>query len=290
MKRLGRRWRARCVAALLLVLAAPSALAWGTQGHALIADIAEAHLTPTARSAVTALLAPSDTTHLDSIASIADADRSDHPETGPWHYVDIPLDAAQYNARRDCAHDDCVVARLAYFVRVLTDSSARHKTRRHALEYVVHLVGDIHQPLHAASHHDAGGNDVSLPYFGERTNLHRIWDSTILERALDLHMRRHFQYDHARTRAAAARLDRQITAAEARQWTHSPASRQWQPAIIGWANESHALARRIAYGKLALIQTEHRPGAYQLVAWPVVRQQLQRAGRRLAAVLNQALG
>ncbi len=266
-----------------------AAQAWGPQGHALVADIAAAHLTPTARDAVSRLLAADGHHHLDQIASWPDAVRHNRPATGPWHYVDIPLDAAGYNATRDCPHDNCVVARIPYFAHVLGDRSAPQHRRVEALKFLVHFVADVQQPLHAEDHGDKGGNDVKLSYFGQRTNLHRVWDSGILDHALHLHVGWDYSIDYGPTRAAAARLDHRITQRERAEWTRGIDAAHLNAAAVRWANQAHRLARRVAYGDLPAPPRRHWSEAYQHEAWPIERRQLERGGVRLAAVLNATL-
>lgn len=271
-----------------LVVTAP-ALAWGPQGHALIADIAAAHLTPTARHEIGQLLALDHQHHLDEVASWPDAIRAERPATGPWHYVDIPLYADQYQAHRDCPNGRCVVARITRFAAVLGDRSAAPARRLEALKFVVHFVADVQQPLHAEDHDDKGGNDVKLAYFGRRTNLHAVWDSAILDRALGLTVRRDYSFDYGPTRNAANRLDADITAHERDTWGRDVDPAHLDRAVVRWANQAHRLARTVAYADLPPAPRRDWSQAYQRRTWPVVRRQIQRGGVRLAAVLNTEL-
>ena len=277
-----------CLISLSLGLSAP-ALAWGPNGHALIADMAGQQLTAQARQRVQKLLATEDLTSLADVASWADAERDQYPRSREWHYVDIPLSASHYLATRDCPGNACVVAQLVRFSQILVAPDTTKAERLQALKYVVHFVADIQQPLHASNNNDYGGNTVKLTYFGRRTNLHQIWDSRILERALDLRLKPHYQVNEARVSHAAARLLGDTTAAERHRWTNAVDARHLKRSAIAWANEAHRLAVSTAYGNLP----KHRRGRwaqrYQLKAWPVVEQQLQRGGVRLAAVLNSAL-
>ena len=284
--------RAVAVAVGLLVgLFSTGAAAWGPQGHAIVANIAEAHLNKTARSNVKKLLERDGAAHLDEIASWADAIRDDHPNTAAWHYVDIPLSADGYDASRDCAKHRCLVVQLVRHLRVLDDDDATPAARTSALKFFVHLMGDLPQPLHAADNDDRGGNDTELTYFGQPSNLHRIWDSTIIERALDLHTGPRFQIDRQANRAAAKRLDQAVKPAAAKQWTQGTLPLQRRDAIVAWTNESHRLARAVAYG---LLPEAPRPtdwsSQYQQKTKPYAEVQLQRGGRRLAAMLNAVLG
>lgn len=276
------------VAAILCASPIKPALAWGTEGHALIADIAALRLTPAARHGVQRLLSRGDHETLESIASWADARRHDRPGTGSWHYVDIPLAAQGYRASRDCPRGACVVHKLAHFADQLSDSDTSAAQRLRALKYVVHFVGDIQQPLHASDHDDKGGNEVTLTYFGRHTNLHQVWDSRILEQALGLHMRAHFEYDHAAVQRHAERLLDDTTAAERQRWAGAIDDSHLTPAAIRWANQAHRMAVQVAYGKLPDDRHGQWQTRYQAIAWRAVRRQLQRGGVRLAAVLNAA--
>src|SRR5262249_39126760 len=132
------------------ILFSGHARAWGPEGHAIVAEIAEARLTDAAKRQIADLLASDDShaQHLDQIASWPDAIRPARPETAPWHFVDIPLDAGIYDASRDCAGDNCVVQAIQKFVGVLRDGNEDKPKRLEALKFIVHFVGDIHQPLH----------------------------------------------------------------------------------------------------------------------------------------------
>ena len=174
-----------------MLLGCGQANAWGPEGHAIVAEIAEPRLTPAATAEVTRLLAM-DTPpheHLDEVASWADAYRAHgHAETGPWHYVDIPLDAGAADVFRDCPKSDCIINMLTGFAETLTDKARPDADRLKALKFVVHFVGDIHQPLHCADHGDRGGNEVHLTFLGRRTNFHAVWDGGIIEAELHTHL------------------------------------------------------------------------------------------------------
>jgi hypothetical protein len=279
----------RFACAALLTAAAPLAMAWGPQGHAIVADIAQAHLTPAATAQVSALLKLDGDDRLDQIASWADDNRKQFPKTGVWHYVDIPLDEPSYVAARDCHDGECVVAKIDEFAKVLADHSAAPQDRLLALKWLVHFVGDEHQPLHAEDHADKGGNDVQEIYFGKGTNLHRIWDSGIIEQQLGLPLGPNYSIDRAQVAAAASKLDAAITPAQRAAWAPAGLLPHLDTASIAWANESHKLAREVAYADLPKHPNDDWSAAYQAKAWPVVQTRLQQAGVRLAAILNEAL-
>ena len=140
---------------LLLALVPPAVLAWGTQGHQVIALLAEQQLSSQARLEVTRLLALEPGETLASISTWADEQRS--PQTAARHYVNFPRDSCSYDANRDCPDGKCVVEAINRQAQILQSTTADEK-RLTALKYLVHLVGDVHQPLHAGYQDDKGGN------------------------------------------------------------------------------------------------------------------------------------
>lgn len=281
-------------AALLVGL--PKAYAWGVEGHALVAEIAESRLTPAAAAQVGSLLALDNHVHLDEIASWADLVRPERPESAPWHFVNIPLEVTAYNAARDCPRGACVVWKITDFAAILAGSRDATPERIEALKWLVHLAGDIEQPLHCVDHDDKGGNEVTVSYFGRtsRENLHHVWDTEILEHALGWPAAHGQLPDFAVFRTEAQALAREIRPADATVWAPPGTGRNLAATAIQWANESHALARDVAYGDLPSPPVSHGPpeilgGDYQSATWPVVQIQLERGGVRLAVVLNEAL-
>ena len=156
------------------------AFAWGPEGHSLVARLAAAHLTPQATARVAEVLGQGNT--MQSIASWADQIRRERLVTGPWHYVDIPIDKPHLDMTRDCPKGDCVIAKIEEFQRTVVDPAATPVQRREALLFLIHFVGDMHQPLHCSDNKDKGGNDVKLDLFGRPTNLHSAWDGGLLAR------------------------------------------------------------------------------------------------------------
>lgn len=275
-----------------------AALAWGPEGHAIVADIAQTNLSPAAATEVSHLLATEGHTKLDEVSSWPDEYRVTHPETGPWHFVDIPLKASAYKESRDCHYDaneqkvtdlTCIVARLPYFIAILSNKTQSDADRLLALKFVTHFVGDIHQPLHTEDYkHDHGGNKVTLTYEGNSTNLHAIWDGGIIETQYSWTLGPNYSFDHAAVAQAAGQLDGQISAADRSSWAPAGLLNSLDATIVAWANESHALAPA-AYAHLPKHRTGSWSGAYQAYAWPVVQRQLARAGVRLHEILNEAL-
>ena len=172
----------RCVVLVVAALAlVPSpGFGWGRDGHQVVANLAQSRLSPQARKGVAALLHGAT---LASVSTYADNYRNNHPETARWHYVNIPL-GGKYDATRDCApspEGDCILAAIERFSAILADPSRPEDERADALRFLVHFVADRHQPLHATTKNDRGGNNTKVTFFSQPTNLHAVWDSGMME-------------------------------------------------------------------------------------------------------------
>lgn len=168
----------RALLSAVIALVGPVAHAWGTQGHHVIANLAYAQLTAKAKTEVDRLLAIEPSATLASISTWADETRN--KTTAPWHYVNFPRNTCTYDAARDCPDGQCVVGAIDKQLAILA-SNAPVEKRLTALKYVVHLVADVHQPLHAGYADDRGGNTYQVQAFGRGTNLHALWDSGLIE-------------------------------------------------------------------------------------------------------------
>lgn len=188
-------------AAFLLALCAalPSpAHAWGELGHRLVARLAETELSPKARAEVARLLQGETDPTLVGVANWAD-DLRDEPgfgrTTSRWHYVNIPEQHCRYDAGRDCAEGRCIVDAITRQREILADAGQPTEARARALKFLVHFVGDIHQPLHTIAA-GRGGNDIQVNLDGKGSNLHSLWDRELLvgkkldEIAYSKHLRR----------------------------------------------------------------------------------------------------
>jgi hypothetical protein len=244
------------------------AFAWGPEGHRLISRIAETQLTPEARAQVAAILGPDKT--LISIASWADEVRRSRPESANWHFVDIPINQQHLDMGRDCPKDDCVLGKISDLEKTVRDAAAPPEQRREALMFLVHFVADLHEPLHSSDNNDRGGNSVNVVFFDHQTNLHSTWDSGLLNRL-----------PPEDELFPVLLKDAQRNMKKWRKGT-----------VTDWAEQSHKSAQKIVYGQLPK-GTNGQPlvlGAeYQQKADPLVKEQLAKAGVRLAAVLNQTL-
>jgi hypothetical protein len=268
---------ATALAAVALLACAPPAQAWGAEGHRIVGLVAEQLLDPRARDALRQLVGE------ESLADLGlwmDEERGRLRATLPgserWHFDNRPVCGG---TAADCAHGDCASQAYARELAVLRDRSAPPAARATALRIVVHVLADVHQPLHAADHDDRGGNDL-LVNIGRRARpkpLHRAWDSDFVKRAVR---------GEAQARVAAGLV------AEYRSRIGPIQSGE----LRDWMDESTAIARDYAYGRLPgfacgaqLPPVVQLPPEYADGAAGIVRERLARAGIRLAGVLNSAL-
>jgi S1/P1 Nuclease len=305
----------------LLTYTAPTASAWGCKGHQTVAAIAEKHLTPEARQLIQKLLGenPIDpklqrwcgnsTTDLLVDASTWPDDVRNERKNGAWHYIDIPRGKHQGDLTEYCGREGCVTRAIEEQRAMLKDKSADPLKRAEAIRYLIHFVGDLHQPLHAINNADKGGNCVPVKYFRHEPilsavhperedyspNLHQIWDTEIVER--DMEISNPFHY--------ADELDDKFHAESA----------TWEAAgmhVDNWAWESHERAETSVYDafqekigiepdlKLKSCAENNHMGkrmfekhlavgdAYQTNAAKAAETALAEAGVRLAMTLNDA--
>ena len=190
-------------AALVLIWPCRGLFGWGREGHTVVALIAERYMTPTALKDASDLL---DGATIDSVSSWADDYRRDHRETGPWHYIDIPLADSRIDMTRECPNGDCVIGKTQQFIAVLKDPKADRAAKVEALKYVVHFVGDMHQPLHDEDDNDKGGNERRVTLEGKAENLHWAWDTWLIQQI------------NRNPEALAAQLESKITAQDRAVW------------------------------------------------------------------------
>ena len=245
------------------------AFAWGNRGHQIVALLAYRHLTTAARANVDATLKLGNPSTIDGIATLPDDWREARPETKEWHFADIPKTASAFSAARDCKHDECVVAQIGHFEQVLQAGTASSTERFEALAFVVHFLGDLHQPLHCADDHDRGGNTVKVRFLGTPANLHQVWDSRLISRA-----------DIPENADYVAHLENDVLGDD------DPAERA-KGTPTDWANQAHVQATTHSYVIPAGGALDAKYADDNLL---VVDEQLLRAGLRLAAELNRVFG
>ncbi len=265
---IGRIRKALIPSALLMLMAYWTPMpagAWGRTGHRAAAKMTQDRLTPAARAAIRAILGPD--------VSLADAstwadEQREMEESYRWHFVNVPLSVGRYDARY-CSPKGCVVSKIEDFRRILLSPNERKLQKQQALKFLIHFIADLHQPLHVGDNGDQGGNRLQVRFFGEGSNLHRVWDSDVINRHTRNENVWRWDFDYVANPKMVA------------QWSKgTPAD---------WATES-LLAAKEAYripagGKMM------RPGArlgneYYRFALPLIRTQLAKAGVRTAFILN----
>lgn len=302
---------------LLFLMMASPAFGWWCEGHEMVALIAEKHLSPAAMAAVTALLksqpvdpsvkhfckdTPND---LMAEASTWADDAKKAEQTGEWHYVDLPLGMKHGEVDPYCKpvspsvnggpRGGCILSALRYNLNILHDDRESDAERAKALRYLIHLIGDLHQPLHSTANNDQGGNCVPIQFFEDPkvTNLHSVWDGMMFQRALTA--------KNLTVTQMADALDAEYQKRGAGWTRHGTEFEKWL-----W--ESHTIAQNVTYGnlkpKIPVEQPQQMPdckaeqlkdGAlhlhvdeeYQRKAVPVLEEQVAKAGYRLAEVLNE---
>ena len=274
----------KSVALLALICAPYSLLAWGVLGHRAVARIAENHLTPTARREVARILGPET---LPLVSTWPDEIRSDpqFSSTGPWHYLnvatglDFPAFVAQLTAApaptpeapappaataAPTAAPTNAYTALLQVRKDLKDPKKTLEEKRFALKFLVHLVGDVHQPLHVGHAEDKGGNDIKVTWRSrDETNLHSVWDGALVEYPGFTFTEMAAAYDHA-------------TPAQIKQWQ--------QDSMTTWLFESYQLCPPIYASAVTNPKFDWH---FYPTFGPTVEQQVLKAGIRLAGVLNE---
>jgi len=236
------------------------ALSWGQTGHRVTGAIAEQYLTPEAQLAISQLLINEG---LAEASTYADEMKS-HPSefwkktANPWHYVNV-FDGKTYSDVAPPPEGNAATA-LKRFSKQLTDKQSSFAEKQLALRFIVHIIGDLHQPFHAGNGTDKGGNDVKLQFFWEDSNLHRVWDSGLIDR-------QKLSYTEWTNK-----LSSKISSQQAKEWM------EIDPKV--WIAES-AKVRAGLYPS-----TEKISWDYQYRTIPIVKRRLQMGGVRIAAFLN----
>jgi len=245
---------------LLPLLVFPNLVfAWGQTGHRVTGAIATQHLSNEARIAINAIL-PNET--LSEASTYADEMRSNpsrywQKTASPFHYVTV-REGKEY--KRAPKNGDSVSA-LKQFRKVLLNKDASHSEKQLALRFTIHLIGDLHQPLHVGNGTDRGGNDRKLRFFRQDSNLHRVWDSGMIDQ-------KKLSYTEW-----TIWLSEKITTENITEW------QQTDPKV--WIKESTGIRDRI------YPESDSLSYRYMYDNLPILKQRLQQAGIRIAAYLNE---
>ena len=252
----------------LLLIASPNSTRandpdWGQTGHRTVGKIAESHLTNRARKKIEKLL---DGQSLAFVSTYGDDIKSDdrYDKYYNWHFVNFPLGDRYEDSPKEEKGD--IVMGIQHCIRVLEDENASREDRVFYLKFLVHLIGDLHQPLHIGRAEDRGGNDIKVSWHGKSSNLHRVWDTQMIESW-------HMSYTelHRNTKVLSKA---QISSIE-------------QGTVTDWMYESRELAIQV----YASASNEDKLGyRYSYKYLHTALDQLQKAGIRLAKVLNEIYG
>jgi len=248
----------RFVLGLAAIGIAIGLISWGRTGHNVIGRIAANHLTDKAKAGVTALLG---TETLADVASWADDNRD--RSTASWHFINVETGLSFADFEQQVEAGTNVYTMLAKEEGILADEKASREDRVTALKYVVHFVGDIHQPMHVSRAEDKGGNTIQVQYDGQGTNLHSLWDTRMLEHA-------------GLSEAQLAQNIDKATPGQIKKWQSDPQ--------INWAWESYQISTQL-YAEIAKTGTSIDDAYYQ-AHLPIVDDRIEKAGIRLAGVLN----
>ncbi|WP_029034945.1 S1/P1 nuclease [Salinimicrobium terrae] len=234
---------------------------WGRTGHRATGEVAEQHLTKKAKAQVRELL---NGMNLAFVSTYGDDIKSDpaYRKYNPWHYVNLEPGETKYTKEKANPKGDLVHA-INHSIAVLKDKNATKEDKEFHLKLLVHFVGDLHQPLHAGRGEDKGGNDIQVRWFGDGSNLHRVWDSEMIN-----------DFDMSYTELA--HNTDVLSKKEIRNIQ--------QGSVLDWMYESKELANRV-YDS---VETGEKLGYQYMYEWfPVVHDQVQKGGLRLAGILNE---
>jgi hypothetical protein len=243
------------------------AWAWGPDGHRVVGALALDQLNKQTRQSLTEIMGSSEQATLVEWCNWPDLYRAtdEGAWTTPKHYINMVPGASEYEMERDCADGMCVTESIGEYASKLTDKELAIEIRRQAFGWVCHLVGDLHQPLHAGFGHDRGGNDVAVEFNGESINLHWFWDGALI------------------SDRSSGWTDLYLSLSSRSQATAPSA---WKAGLeASWTNESHAIADARSYPENPVITT-----GFADQSWELAQDQLNKGGIRLAGVLNTVLG
>lgn len=236
---------------------------WGFFGHKTVATIAENHLTPEAKTAIKVLLG---TESLVDVASWADEVRNqpEYKSTAGWHFVNLPvgLSRSQFKDSIQAIKNENLLTALALNESIIRDSAATKAQKTVALKFIVHLVGDAHQPMHVSRAEDKGGNTIQVQFDGKGTNLHSLWDSRLL--------------DHQGLSILQLSEKDDVGKSKIRKWQRA--------APIDWLFESYKISSKL-YEEVA--QNNKLDEAYYQSHIGIVNKRIEIGGIRLAGVLNE---
>jgi hypothetical protein len=247
---------------LMAILFSVEAFAWGANGHRVVGLVAEQHLKNKAKKKIKVILGDNS---LAEIATWMDEIKSDdaYNHTHDWHWVTIP-DNEKYEQTEKNPKGD-VIAKIEELTKALKDKNRPEKEQQENLKYLVHLVGDLHQPLHVGRGDDTGGNAIKVEWFGKPSNLHRVWDSDMIDfQALSFSELTCFLGKPGKQQI------KQLQSTTIRDWAYE--SMTYRPQVYNLPAD-----KKLGY-------------KYSYQNFDTVEQRLLQAGIRLAGLLNEIYG
>ncbi|MDQ7947407.1 MAG: S1/P1 nuclease [Pedobacter sp.] len=241
-------------------------ISWGYTGHRTIGLIAESQLSPSAKNAIKQLLG--DTSLADACTWADDARREPQfRETANWHFLNLPLGLNFEGLKKfiDTTGKENIYSAYFQAQKTLIDPKSTKQQQVYALKFVLHFVGDIHQPMHISRAEDKGGNTIQLNYDGKGTNLHSLWDTKMLEKA---------GLDYTQLAAKYS----QVAPSQIKQWQKDD--------VIQWIWESYQISSTL-YAEVDTMKKRSIGDDYYQSHLPIVERRLQQAGIRLAGILNK---
>ncbi|ACU58041.1 S1/P1 nuclease [Chitinophaga pinensis] len=252
---------------VILPLIPMTGFAWGVTGHRVVAEIASRHLTPQARKAIIALLGPQS---MAMVANWPDFIKSDtthkYDHTSPWHYLDFPanVDRVHFDeVLKEHTTGENLYAQTEALIKKLKDPATSKADKVFALTFLIHMIGDMHQPLHIGRDEDQGGNKIPVMWFDKQSNLHRVWDEQLIE----FQQLSYTEYTQALDTASAAEV-RKLQSGSIADWMYD--SNQLSNKVYALTHANDKLSYRYNYWFIADLNG-----------------QLLKGGLRLAALLNQ---
>jgi len=241
-------------------------LSWGVTGHRTVGRIAQNHLSDKAKAAVKQLLGD---TSLADVSTWADEVRSKpaYEHTAPWHdlYVPLGLSYPGFEKYVKGIKEENVYSALQQNEQILLDKSTTKAQKAEALKFIVHFVGDLHQPMHVARLEDDGGSSIMVNVEGKSQSLHHVWDTYLLE-----HQRLNYGQ-------LAEKYD-QATPQQIKEWQSDP--------LMKWLWESYGISTQI-YAEIDNMKGLANDEAYYKAHIGIIEERLEKAGVRLAGVLNK---
>lgn len=233
---------------------------WGATGHRVVGEIAELHLSKKAKKEIEKLLGGQG---LALVSTYGDDIKSDdaYYKYYTWHFVNFPFDVKYEDSEKNKRGD--IVMGIDHCIKVLKDPNATEQDKIFFLKFLVHLIGDLHQPMHVGREEDRGGNDIKLEWHRKKSNLHRVWDSEMIN-----------FYNMSYSELASNR----------KKLSKAQVERIKEGSILDWTYESQALAKKVYASAAPEAKLSYR---YSYDHFEMVTSQLQKSGIRLAKVLNE---